>query len=299
MRLVNFGTPGAWRAGVRVDGAVIDLLAVHAVHPAADWAPTPEAITRRGLDALPVLARLVASADGVPGARLDPAGLVLGPCVVDPSKIVLVGLNYRRHAAEAGLPVPEFPVVINKFPNTLSGSGSVVTIPSAVQKMDYEVELAVVIGRRTKGVTADAALASVMGYAPANDLSARDLQNRTSQWMLGKVLDGFLPIGPDLVSADEVPDPQDLTLRTWVNGELRQDSTTADMIFPVAEIVAYLAAFMTLEAGDVIITGTPSGVASGMADPNWLKDGDRVVVEVGHLGRLETTLRAEGAGGGA
>jgi 2-keto-4-pentenoate hydratase/2-oxohepta-3-ene-1,7-dioic acid hydratase in catechol pathway len=294
VRLVTFTSAfgGAWRLGVRTDGGIVDLLAVHEAGPVADWAPAPPATMERGLDALPVLAALVARAASTPGATLDPAGLTFGPCVTAPQKIVAIGLNYRKHAAEAGMAIPEFPIVFSKFSNALAGSGETVTIPSVTRKADYEVELAVIIGRRAASIPVEAALGHVLGYATANDLSARDLQFRTAQWMLGKTLDGFLPLGPDLVTADEVPDPQALRLRTWLNGELRQDSTTADMIFPVAELVSYCSHYFTLVPGDVIITGTPAGVIAGMKEPVWLKGGDTVVVEVEGLGRLETPFRA-------
>lgn len=292
MRLLNYWSLGAWRAGLRKDGAILDLLAIHRAGPVADWAPTPAEIEARGLDALPALAALAERAAVVPGATLDSAGLTLGPCVIAPRKIIAIGLNYRGHAAEAKMAIPDFPVVFGKFANALVGHGAVVTIPPTTQQADYEVELAVIIGRRTIAVPVETALEHVMGYATANDLSARDLQFRTSQWLLGKTLDGFLPLGPDLVTADEVPDPQALRLRTWLNGELRQDSNTADMISPVAELVAYVSTYMTLEPGDIMITGTPAGVISGMADPVYLTGGDRVAVEVEGLGRLETVMRA-------
>ncbi len=294
MRLVTFAaSPGAvWRTGLRTDQGVVDLLAIHAVAPVADWAPTTSAIADRGIDALPAIRALAERASSVPGAILDAQGLTLGPCVVAPQKIIAIGLNYRKHAAEAGMPIPEYPIVFNKFANALAAHGETVTIPSTTTKADYEVELAVIIGKRAKNVPVADALAHVLGYATANDLSARDLQFRTAQWMLGKTLDGFLPIGPNLVTADEVPDPQALRLRTWLNGELRQDSSTADMIFSVAELVAYCSAYFTLVPGDVMITGTPAGVISGMSEPVWLTDGDRVVVEVEGLGQLETTFRA-------
>jgi 2-keto-4-pentenoate hydratase/2-oxohepta-3-ene-1,7-dioic acid hydratase in catechol pathway len=294
MRLVTFKTtPGApWRTGVRTPDGIVDLLAIHAVAPVADWEPTPIAIQQRGIDALPTLRAIAEGASSVPAAVLDPAGLTLGPCVVAPQKIVAIGLNYRKHAAESGMPIPEFPIAFNKFNNALAGHLETVTIPPVTSKADYEVELAVIIGRRATAVPVESALDHVLGYATANDLSARDLQFRTAQWMLGKTLDGFLPLGPDLVTADEVPDPQALGLRTWLNGELRQDSNTADMIFSVAELVSYCSTYFTLEPGDVMITGTPAGVISGMKEPVWLQGGDRVIVEVESLGKLETPLRA-------
>lgn len=290
MRLVTFAaSPGApWRAGVRTDAGIVDLLAVHEAAPAAAWAPTTDAVMARGLDGQPALAALADAAGSVAGALLDPASVTLGPVVPAPQKIVAIGLNYRKHAAESGMAIPESPIVFNKFANALAGPGETVTIPRVTGKADYEVELAVIIGRRASSISTDAALDHVWGYATANDLSARDLQFRTTQWMLGKTLDGFLPLGPDLVTADEVPDPQALRLRTWLNGELRQDSNTSDMIFGVAELVSYCSHYFTLVPGDVMITGTPAGVIAGMKEPVWLKGGDVVVVEVEGLGRLET-----------
>jgi 2-keto-4-pentenoate hydratase/2-oxohepta-3-ene-1,7-dioic acid hydratase in catechol pathway len=295
MRLVTFASrSGAdWRTGVRTDAGIVDVLAVHAAAPVADWAPTPAAVMARGSAGNSTLAALVTTAGSVPGAVLAPDSVTLGPAVPAPQKIVAIGLNYRKHAAESGMAIPESPIVFNKFANALAAAGQAVTIPKVTQRADYEVELAVIIGRRAASIPAGAALDHVWGYATANDLSARDLQFRTTQWMLGKTLDGFLPLGPDLVTADEIPDPQALRLRTWLNGELRQDSTTSDMIFSVAELVSYCSHYFTLVPGDVMITGTPAGVIGGMKEPVWLKGGDVVVVEVEGLGRLETPLVAE------
>jgi len=295
MRLVTFATtPGApWRAGVRTDAGIVDLLAVHEASPVADWAPTPAAVMAHGSAGNATLVALAAAAGTVPGAVLAPGSVTLGPAVPAPQKIVAIGLNYRKHAAESGMAIPESPIVFNKFANALAAAGETVTIPKVTQKADYEVELAVIVGKRAASIPLEVALDHVWGYATANDLSARDLQFRTTQWMLGKTLDGFLPLGPDLVTTDEVPDPQVLRLRTWLNGELRQDSTTADMIFNVAELVSYCSHYFTLEPGDVMITGTPAGVIGGMKEPVWLTGGDLVVVEVEGLGRLETPLVAE------
>jgi 2-keto-4-pentenoate hydratase/2-oxohepta-3-ene-1,7-dioic acid hydratase in catechol pathway len=217
--------------------------------------------------------------------------LRLGPIVPSPGKIVAVGLNYRRHAHETGAAIPETPILFSKFNNSLAAACESVPLPPVATQYDYEVELGVVIGRTAANVDPDNALEYVLGYCTANDLSARDLQLRTSQWLLGKTLDKFCPVGPYLVTRDEVADPQSLALRTWVNGELRQNSTTADMIFSVAEIVSYASRYMTLEPGDLIITGTPEGVILGMPEPRtWLKPGDEVAVEVEGLGRLVTPL---------
>ena len=157
-------------------------------------------------------------------------------------------------------------------------------------RIDYEVELAVVIGKTAKYVSAEQALSCVLGYCNANDVSARDLQLRTSQWLLGKTLDSFCPFGPYLVTADEVPDPQNLPTRSWLNGDLRQNSNTADMVFSIAEVISYASQYMTLKPGDVILTGTPEGVILGMKERIWMQPGDEITVEVGNLGKLSNTL---------
>ena len=224
---------------------------------------------------------------------LDEAALTLGPCVPTPGKIICVGLNYRRHAAEAGMDVPKTPILFSKYANTLAGSEAVITIPKVTKQVDYEAELAVVIGRHAKNVGEDEAQDYVFGYCNGNDLSARDLQMLTGQWLLGKTLDGFLPLGPYLVTADEVGDPDALQLRCWLNGELRQDSSTADMVFSTGQLVSYISHHMSLESGDVILTGTPEGVIFGDSPAVWLKAGDEVTVETEKLGRLSNTFQAE------
>ncbi|MCL6632262.1 MAG: fumarylacetoacetate hydrolase family protein [Alicyclobacillus herbarius] len=213
---------------------------------------------------------------------------VFGPCVLRPQKVICIGLNYRKHAAETGAPVPENPVVFSKFNNALAGHRESIPLPSSSTQVDYEAELAIVIGKRVSHVEPDRALDVVAGYSVANDVSARDLQMRTPQWLLGKTCDKFAPLGPYLVTADEVPNPNDLPIRTYVNGEIRQDSNTSDMIFSCAELVSYLSQHMTLVPGDVILTGTPEGVILGMAPEaqRWLQDGDEVSVEIVGLGRL-------------
>ncbi|MGA8416266.1 MAG: fumarylacetoacetate hydrolase family protein [Candidatus Dormiibacterota bacterium] len=213
-----------------------------------------------------------------------------GLCVPLPGKLLCVGMNYRRHAAEIGLTPTSTPTLFSKFNNALVASGSPVTLPADVREYDYEAELGVVIGRRARRVSEAEALDHVWGYCNCNDLSARDLQFRTSQYLLGKMLDGFLPVGPELVSADEVDDPQNLTIRSWLNGELRQDSTTSDMLFSVRALVSYISQYVTLEPGDFIATGTPEGVIQGRDPKVWMKPGDVVEVEVQGLGRLVTPL---------
>jgi 2-keto-4-pentenoate hydratase/2-oxohepta-3-ene-1,7-dioic acid hydratase in catechol pathway len=217
----------------------------------------------------------------------DERQLEVGPPVPSPGKIVCVGRNYRKHAEEMGAEVPAEPLLFGKFANAIAASGDEVDI-TGLSRVDYEAELAVVVGRRTKRVSVAEALDHVFGYMNANDVSERALQYRTSQFLIGKSLDGFLPIGPYLVTADEIGDPHNLTVRGWLNGELRQDSQTSKMVFPVDEIVSYVSRFMTLEPGDLLLTGTPEGVIKGREDHEWLQAGDEYVVEVGPLGRLVT-----------
>jgi 2-keto-4-pentenoate hydratase/2-oxohepta-3-ene-1,7-dioic acid hydratase in catechol pathway len=283
MRFLSFFTDDGVHLGVEKEGGwVVDLTAV-----GGEGVPADVGELLAGGDA--AVARVRALLETGPAARaLDDHRLA--PCVTDPPKIICVGLNYRRHAAETGAALPEHPIYFPKYRNSLAGHRQDVAIPAATTQVDYEVELVAVMGSRTRNVTAAQALDHVFGYATGNDLSARELQRRSSQWMYGKAIDGFAPLGPYLVTADEVPDPQDLDLGTWVNGELRQKSSTRDMIFPVAAIVADLSQIMTLEPGDLIYTGTPEGVILGMADKVWMKPGDEVVCEVGGLGRLATTL---------
>ncbi len=216
--------------------------------------------------------------------------LVIGPCTPWPSKIICIGLNYHKHALESQMAVPTVPVIFSKYSNTLIEFKQEVTLGQEGQQFDYEVELGVIIGRKCKNVLRAEALNQVLGYCVANDLSCRDLQFKTSQWLLGKSLDQFLPLGKYFVTSDELGDPQALQLKCSLNGELRQNSSTADMIFPVAEIIEFLSNHMTLEPGDLILTGTPAGVIMGLPEKNWLKPGDVVKVEIEKLGYTENKM---------
>jgi 2-keto-4-pentenoate hydratase/2-oxohepta-3-ene-1,7-dioic acid hydratase in catechol pathway len=211
-----------------------------------------------------------------------------------PGKIVCVGLNYRDHAKETGQAIPTEPVLFSKFANSVVGPGADVVVPPEAEQVDYEAELAVVIGRRASAVRVADALDHVAGYACANDVSARSLQFRSSQWLLGKAIDTFLPLGPWLVTADEVPDPQALGIRCLVNDEPRQDSNTGQMVFGVAELIGFISRTLTLEPGDLLVTGTPSGVGMAADPPRFLAPGDRMRVEIDGLGRLDNTVRAPG-----
>jgi 2,4-diketo-3-deoxy-L-fuconate hydrolase len=217
----------------------------------------------------------------------------LHPPIARPEKIVAIGLNYEDHAAETGAEIPDKPVVFTKYPNTIIGPGAPIRIPPITEQVDYEAELAVIIGRRAKNISESEALDYVFGYTNANDVSARDLQfSEGGQWTRSKSIDTFLPLGPYVATRDEIPDPQDLFIRAILNGETVQDGTTSRMIFSVAELISFLSQGMTLEPGDVIITGTPPGV--GMArDPQlWMKPGDEVSIEIEGLGTLTNPVEA-------
>lgn len=208
-----------------------------------------------------------------------------------PSKIICVGLNYRLHAEEGGIPIPERPVLFAKWPTSLIGDGDPIVLPPQSSSVDYEAELAVVIGTTARDVPVSEALDHVAGYLIMNDVTARDLQSSDGQWTRSKSFDTFGPIGPRLVPASEVPDPQALGIRAWLNDDLVQDSNTADMIFSVAEIIAFVSAGITLLPGDVISTGTPSGVGLHRDPPRLLQTGDRICVEIDGLGRLENPVQ--------
>jgi 2-keto-4-pentenoate hydratase/2-oxohepta-3-ene-1,7-dioic acid hydratase in catechol pathway len=209
-----------------------------------------------------------------------------------PGKVLCVGLNYRDHAKETGKAIPSEPVLFSKFASSVVGPGADVLVPPEAGKVDYEAELAVVIGRRASRVATADALDHVAGYTCANDVSSRSLQFLSGQWLLGKAIDTFLPLGPYLVTADEVPDPQALGIRCLVNDELVQSSTTGEMIFGVAELVSYASRTITLEPGDLLVTGTPSGVGMAADPPRFLGPGDRMRVEIDGLGQLDNTIRA-------
>lgn len=226
--------------------------------------------------------------------QLDRSGLRIGPPVTRVGKIVCIGLNYRQHAAEAGMAVPEEPVLFMKAPDTIGGPNDPVTIPLGSKKTDYEVELAVVIGRKAAYIPdSQSALDYIAGYCISNDVSEREFQlERGGQWDKGKNAATFNPLGPYLVTTDTITDPQNLSLSTRVNGELRQDSSTADMIFSVDFLVRYVSQFMTLYPGDVINTGTPQGVGSGYSPGRFLDHGDTVTVSIEGLGAQSHVFNA-------
>jgi 2-keto-4-pentenoate hydratase/2-oxohepta-3-ene-1,7-dioic acid hydratase in catechol pathway len=211
-----------------------------------------------------------------------------------PGKIICVGLNYRDHAAESNQPLPTRPLLFAKWPTALIGPGEAIVLPTISDQVDYEAELGVVIGKRARNVTVDDALDLVEGYICVNDVSARDIQMGDGQWTRGKSFDTFCPVGPRVVPAAEVADPQALRIRCLVNGEALQDSSTAEMVFPVAQIIAFVSEAITLEPGDLIATGTPAGVGMARTPPRFLRPGDEVTVEIEGLGALTNPVVAAG-----
>ena len=209
-----------------------------------------------------------------------------------PGKIICVGLNYRDHAEEQGVALPEAPLLFAKWQNTLIGPGEPIVIPPIVTKCDYEAELGVVIGRRVRDVSPDNALEAVAGYICVNDVSARNLQFADGQWTRGKSPDTFCPVGPQLVPREEIPDPQALGIRAILNGETVQESTTANMVFGVAEVIAYVTRTITLEPGDLIATGTPAGVGAFRKPPLFMQPGDEITIEIDGLGSLTNPVAA-------
>ncbi|MCT2538131.1 fumarylacetoacetate hydrolase family protein [Aquibacillus koreensis] len=214
----------------------------------------------------------------------------LGTPVPNPSKIICIGTNYKDHVAEMKSTIPDYPVLFSKFANALIGPEDKIKKSKQTTKLDYEIELAVVIGKEACEVPEQDALEYVAGYTIGNDISARDLQKRTPQWLQGKSLDGSTPIGPWIVTTDELPDPSNLELKTKINGEVRQSSNTKHLIFNVPTIISFISNLMTLQPGDVILTGTPDGVGFGMNPPQFLQSGDVITMEIEGIGELENTV---------
>lgn len=296
MKLLTFEEQGIHKLGVQTEQGIIDVAATAEKAGNCDIQTEMMAtISATTAEVSKLQAFITTAIEEDKAVLIDVEKMTWGPAVTKPHKIICVGLNYRKHADETNAPYPEVPILFNKFDNTLTGHNSEIPIPRMTEELDYEVELGIVIGKKAKYVKEEDALDHVFGYCAVNDLSARDLQMRTPQWLLGKTCDKFSPVGPYLVTADEVGNPNDLTLKTYVNGELRQDSNTSDMIFTCAEIVSYISDYMTLEPGDIILTGTPQGVVLGLPKEQrvYLQPGDEVTVEIEKLGSLTNRFVAE------
>ena len=284
---------GSESLGAVTDGGVIDIRAT-AKKMGLPIASTVEELLRSG-DA-DGLARVIAGADASGVPLLVEADITHGRLFTNPSKIICVGLNYRQHANELGLPLPPVPPLFSKYNNALAGQHCVITLPpkEVSTKFDYETELLIVIGKTGRNIVEADALNYIAGYCTANDFSSRDLQLElpNSQWMIGKTLDNYAPIGPYFVSSDLVGDPNKLKIETRVNGELRQSSNTSDFIFNTQQIVAYISHYVTLQTGDIIFTGTPQGVILGYPKEKqvWLKAGDKLVSSIEKLGDLSFSL---------
>lgn len=272
MRLVTFRTHDGPRAGLVRDDLVFPL----------PW-PDVGAAIPVGFPAILAAAATV--------APLPLEGLTLLAPILRPGKIVAVGLNYRDHCEEQNLTPPERPTLFAKFTTAITHPEAEIRWdPAVTQQVDYEAELAVIIGRTARRVSAAAAYDYVFGYTCLNDITARDLQKADGQWVRSKSLDTFCPLGPVVVTADEMPDPHGLRIQTWVNGELRQDSNTNQLIHNVPALIAFCSAAFTLEPGDIITTGTPGGVGLYRQPPSFLQPGDRVEIAIERIGRLRNTI---------
>lgn len=299
MKLVSFGIDGGGelRSGIATAAGIADTEAVAALAGLSEGSRGALNTTRRLLALAPAdlvqLAQAAASHAGAlrdRGALHDADAVRLGPPVTDPQKIICLGLNYRDHAKEAGLGAPAAPMFFAKFANSLIGPTDAIVPPRTTEQVDYEAELAVVIGQRTRNVQPASALAHVAGAMAFNDVSARDLQMANNLWTGGKAIDTFGPCGPALVTIDEIADLQALAIRAHVNGDTVQDGNTAEMIFSAAETIAFLSQIMTLEPGDIIATGTPAGVGNSRTPKLFLRPGDIVEVEIEGIGRLRNPV---------
>ncbi|PVZ86636.1 FAA hydrolase family protein [Serratia sp. S1B] len=293
LRLTNLRINGGFAVGAEIDGKIVNITQAGAIF----GLPAPVDIddllqNQRGADIRAIVERIRASDDR---SAIEVTQVEFAPLVTRPSKIICVGFNYRSHAAEIGAPVPKAPPLFSKFANALNSNQGVVPLPTHIDhEFDYETELVLVFGQRCHQVAEADALSVLAGYAVGNDISARGLQNITSQFTAGKTSDGFAPIGPWLVSRNLVANPNALRLKTWMNGELRQDSSTEEMIFNCRQLIHYVTSIMTIEPGDILFTGTPPGVIWGQNVPRdqrrWLKSGDKVTSSIEGLGELNISF---------
>jgi len=286
MKLINFKLDEQIHLGIKVENGIIDVTS--SVRDNSFIAPiTMEQVITSGQAGLLQLTELMKQKVRI----LTEDQLIYAPCVVNPEKILCVGLNYVSHAAESKIDIPTAPVLFSKFNNALAAHQQIIPLPNFAGKFDYEAELVIVIGKEAANVSKKEALSYVFGYTTGNDLSSRELQFRSGQWLLGKTCDHFAPFGPYLVTAD-VLDPSSLNITCEVNGVVRQSANTRDMIFDCATIISYASQYMTLQPGDIIFTGTPSGVILGYpeAEQKWLKAGDEIKVSIERIGTLQNVL---------
>lgn len=288
MRLVTFQQGGELRPGILTtrDGrdVVVDLGQTDPSLPGSVLG-----ILEAGAEALE---RAAQAADAARDT-LDAAAVKLAAPIPNPGKILCIGLNYADHAAESGQPLPDYPIVFSKYSNTVIGSGDAIILPKVTNMVDYEAELGFVIGRRGRHISEAEALDYVAGYMPINDVSARDYQERVSQWTMGKSFDTFAPMGPALVTSDAVGDPHKLDIRLWIGDEALQDSNTSQLIFSVPKLVADISEVMTLEPGDIVSTGTPPGVGAARSPQRFLRAGETCHIEIEKLGVLSNPIVAE------
>ena len=280
LRLCTFSSGGKQRLGADVHAGIVDLRAVDPSLPA-----TMLELLQAGAPALDRARQAAERARPAHVVRREDVTLL--PPVANPAKIICIGLNYRDHAAEVGMELPEHVTVFAKWPNTLIGDGAPIVIPAESHRVDYEAELAFVIGARAHHVDEADAYDYVAGYTCFNDVSVRDYQMRTSQWTLGKVWDTHGPCGPVLVTRDEIPDPHTLRISCSIDGEVLQDSSTSQLVFGIPQLVAELSSLMTLEPGDIVATGTPAGVGTSRNPKRWIRPGERVRVAIEGIGALE------------
>ncbi|MGE7665780.1 fumarylacetoacetate hydrolase family protein [Ureibacillus composti] len=285
MKFVSFQSADGVKLGVVTDKGIVDVRAV-AEKAGLNAPSTIEEVIALGETAINQIQQVLSQSNEF----IDETEITYAPAIQKPGKIICAGANYLAHVAESNINVPEFPIYFPKYQSSLAAHNEAIVPPSISKQIDYEVELVAVIGKQAKNISQEEALDYVFGYSVGNDLSARELQFRGLQWMYGKAIDKFAPIGPYLVTADEITDPQDLNIKCWVNEDLRQSSNTKHMIFPIAEMISDLSKIMTLEPGDVLFTGTPEGVILGREDKVWLKAGDEIVCEVEGVGRLVNRL---------
>lgn len=293
MRLVSYGKPKSWISGIAIGDEVVETAAVARL---ASWseakiaaAASNHGLLELGLEAAHQLEN-VARKNLAKLTRLPLGSLHLGPPVPDPQKIICIGLNYHDHAKEVGATPPAEPIFFAKYPNSLVGPTDDVVPPRDTNKVDYEAELAVVIGKTGRYIEEASALDHVAGVMAFNDVSARDLQLANQLWTGGKAIDTFGPCGPALVTLDEIKDIQNLAVKTRVDGDVLQNGNTSSMIFSVRQIIAFLSRIMTLESGDIIATGTPAGVASAHKPARFLKTGNMVEVEIEGIGTLRNRI---------